>query len=156
MIPDLVKGFRAGEAVKIRRPRAIRPWQHVLEPLAGYIALAEKMLGADGTTYGTAYNFGPAEDDVRPVSWIADRMATAWGDGAAWAVDEDEGVHEAGWLKLDASRARGELGWRPRLRLGEALDWLVGWYKAHESGADMRAWTLGEIEKYEALMLRGE
>ncbi len=156
LIPDLVRGFASGEAVKIRRPRAIRPWQHVLEPLGGYIALAERLLGDDAGRYATAYNFGPAEDDVRPVSWIAERMAREWGDGASWVLDDDEGVHEAGYLKLDASRARGELGWRPKLRLGETLDWVVRWYRAEQRGEDMRAVSLREIAAYEALGDGGE
>ena len=153
LIPDLVRSFRANQPVKIRRPRAIRPWQHVLEPLAGYIALADKLLGPDGARYATAYNFGPAEDDVQTVAWVADRMAQAWGDGAQWIMDDDPGVHEAGWLKLDASRARTELDWRPRLRLDEALKAVVAWYKAHERGEDTRAQTLAEIDKYEQLLL---
>jgi CDP-glucose 4,6-dehydratase len=151
LIPDLVRGFAAAEAVRIRRPRAIRPWQHVLEPLAGYIALAERLLGDEAGRYATAYNFGPAEDDAKPVSWIAERMAREWGEGASWVLDEDEGVHEAGWLKLDASRARAELGWRPKLHLGEALDWVVRWYRAEQRGEDMRAVCFREIAAYEAL-----
>ncbi len=151
LIPDLVRSFQADRPVKIRRPRAIRPWQHVSEPLAGYIRLAEKMLGAEGPRYATAYNFGPTEDDVQTVAWIAGRMAQSWGNGAQWILADDPGVHEAGWLKLDASRARTELDWRPRLRLGEALDAVVSWYKAHEHGEDMRATTLAEIAKYEQL-----
>jgi CDP-glucose 4,6-dehydratase len=156
LIPDLVKGFLEGSPVKIRRPAAIRPWQHVLEPLAGYIALAERLLGEDAARYATAYNFGPAEDDVRPVAWIAERMAQTWGDGSRWVLDEDESVHEAGYLKLDASRARGELQWRPKLHLGEALDWLVRWYRAQARGEDMQAYSLGQIAAYEGLLRDAE
>jgi CDP-glucose 4,6-dehydratase len=156
LIPDLVKGFLEGAPVKIRRPAAIRPWQHVLEPLAGYIALAEKLLGEDAGRYATAYNFGPAEDDVRPVGWIAERMAQTWGDGASWVLDDAESVHEAGYLKLDASRARGELGWRPKLHLGEALDWLVRWYRAEARGEDMQAFSLAQIAAYEGMLRDAE
>jgi CDP-glucose 4,6-dehydratase len=156
LIPDLVKGFLEGAPVKIRRPAAIRPWQHVLEPLAGYIALAQKLLGEDAWRYATAYNFGPAEDDVRPVAWIADRMAQTWGDGASWVLDDAESVHEAGYLKLDASRARAELGWRPKLHLGEALDWLVRWYRAQARGEDMQAFSLAQIASYEGLLRDAE
>ncbi len=151
LVPDLVRGFASGEAVKIRRPGAIRPWQHVLEPMAGYIRLAERMLGESGARYGTAYNFGPSEEDVQPVRWIVQRMATSWGDEARWELDPETGVHEAGWLKLDASRARAELDWRPRLRLGEALDWTVAWYRAAARGEDMAAWSVREIGRYAAL-----
>ena len=152
LIPDLVRGFLSGEPVPIRRPLAIRPWQHVLEPLQGYILLAEKLLGQDPSRYATAYNFGPADDDAQTVEWIAKRMRKAWGAGASWFADPDPGVHEAGYLKLDASRARAELGWSPKLHLGDALDSLVGWYKAHAAGADMHAVTLEKITAYENIL----
>ena len=151
LLPDLVRGFLSGEPVAIRRPGAIRPWQHVLEPLHGYITLAEKLLSADPAPFATAFNFGPADDDAKPVGWIADRMVETWGQGASWFQDGDPGAHEAGFLKLDASRARTELGWKPRLHLGDALDWLVSWYQAHHRGEDMQAVTLGQIRRYEDL-----
>jgi CDP-glucose 4,6-dehydratase len=138
--------------VPIRRPHAIRPWQHVLEPLHGYLSLAEKLLSTDPAKFATAYNFGPADDDARPVGWIAERMTHTWGDGASWVLDEDPSVHEAGYLKLDASRARADLAWTPRLHLSDALDWLVRWYKAHEAGADMQAYTLEQIGQYETIL----
>jgi len=148
LIPDLVRGFLAREPVKIRRPQAIRPWQHVLEPLHGYILLAERLLTGDAR-YATAFNFGPGEADAQPVEWIAERMAEFWGGGAAWVLDADPGVHEAGYLKLDAGRARAELAWQPRLDLETALRWLVDWYKAWQSGAEMQSCTLGQIAMYE-------
>lgn len=151
LIPDLVRGFLAGESVLVRRPNAIRPWQHVLEPLAGYIALAEHLLGDDRSRYATAFNFGPADDDAQPVGWIVEKMVDFWGGDASWALDPDPGVHEAGYLKLDASRARAELDWRPRLHLETALHWLVDWYKQWQSGADMQAFTLEQIRRYEAI-----
>ncbi len=148
LIPDLVRGFREGKPALIRRPDAIRPWQHVLEPLHGYLLLAEKLLTAD-PRYATAFNFGPSEDDAQPVGWIVEKMVAFWGDGARWIRDPEPGVHEAGYLKLDASRARAELGWQPRLRLETALDWLVTWYRAHAAGAGMQAETLAQIATYE-------
>ncbi len=154
LIPDLVRGFLSGAPVAIRRPHAIRPWQHVLEPLHGYLTLAEKLLSSDRARYATAFNFGPADDDARPVEWIADRMASTWGNGASWFQDGDPGVHEAGYLKLDASRARAELGWTPRLHLADALDWLIHWYQAHQSGHDMNAFTRKQISDYEALLTK--
>ena len=132
----------------IRRPQAIRPWQHVLEPLHGYILLAEHLLTHD-PRYATAFNFGPADDDAQPVGWIVERMTKFWGGNASWRLDPDPGVHEAGYLKLDASRARAELGWTPRLRLEETLRWLVEWYKAWQGGSDMHAFTLKQIADYE-------
>ena len=155
LIPDLVRGFLAGEAVRIRRPQAIRPWQHVLEPLHGYIRLAEQLLAPKrdrAARYAKAYNFGPSEDDARPVGWIAEKMAAFWGEGAKWILDPDPGVHEAGTLKLDTSRARADLGWTPHLRLETALEWIVQWTRAWQAGADMHAFTLGQIAAYESLL----
>ena len=151
LIPDLVRGFLSGQPVRIRRPNAIRPWQHVLEPLHGYIRLAEQLLARD-PRFATAYNFGPSDDDARPVAWIAEKMTGFWGNGAKWVLDADPGAHEAGYLKLDASRARADLGWTPHLRLETALEWLVQWTRAWHSGADMHAFTLAQIEAYESLL----
>ncbi len=158
LIPDLVRSFLAGEAGRIRHPRAIRPWQHVLEPLAGYIALAEQLLSPDPARYATAFNFGPAQNDAQPVSWIADKMTAFWGGGARWVPDEpaDASLHEAGYLTLDSSRARAELNWQPRLNLETALHWLVDWYRAWQSGADMHAFTLAQIARYESLLDPGK
>jgi CDP-glucose 4,6-dehydratase len=152
LIPDLVRGFLAGEPVRIRRPQAIRPWQHVLEPLAGYIALAEHLLSPNPVPYATAYNFGPYEDDAKPVGWIVEKMTAFWGAGASWVIDPNPGVHEAGYLKLDASRARHDLAWHPHLTLETALQWLVEWYRAWQSGQDMNAFTLNQIKQYESLL----
>ncbi len=154
LIPDLVRGFLAGEPVLIRRPHSIRPWQHVLEPLHGYIRLAENLLSrkpADAARFATAFNFGPADDDAQPVGWIVDKMTQFWGGSASWVLDAEPGVHEAGYLKLDASRARAELAWHPRLRLETTLQWLVQWYKAWQSGDDMHAFTMQQIAEYERL-----
>jgi CDP-glucose 4,6-dehydratase len=151
LIPDLVRGFLAGEPVRIRRPHAIRPWQHVMEPLHGYITLAEHLLTHD-PKFATAYNFGPTDDDAREVGWIAEKMTGFWGNNAKWVLDEDPGVHEAGYLKLDASRARADLNWTPHLRLETTLQWLVEWYRAWQSGSDMHAFTLAQITAYESLL----
>ncbi len=151
LIPDLVRGFASGTPVPIRRPSAIRPWQHVLEPLRGYLLLAERLCGSRASECATAFNFGPAEEDARSVRWIADRMAAAWGGAASWVAEEDGGVHEAGYLKLDASRASSVLSWRPRLHLAAAIDMSVHWFKAHAAGRDMQAETLQQITAYEAL-----
>ncbi len=151
LIPDLVRGFLAGEPVLIRRPHSIRPWQHVLEPLLGYVLLAEHLLSDDPGRYATAFNFGPSEDDAQEVGWIVERMKNFWGGDASWVLDEDPSVHEAGYLKLDASRARAELAWHPRLRLETTLHWLVDWYKAWQAGDDMHRFTLEQIAAYEKL-----
>lgn len=155
LIPDLVRGFLSGDPVCIRQPRAIRPWQHVLEPLHGYLTLAEKLLipGPEAARFATAYNFGPNTDDARPVSWIADRMTGFWGDGASWVLNEDpNSLHEATYLQLDISRAHYELGWTPRLRLETALDWLVAWYRNWQSSPEsVQHFTLSQIAKYDSL-----
>jgi CDP-glucose 4,6-dehydratase len=154
LIPDLIRGFLSGEPVRIRRPNAIRPWQHVLEPLLGYMRLAEELLaGAPGAArFATAYNFGPNDDDTQPVSWIAERMTGFWGDGASWILDDDHGPHEAAYLRLDASRARHDLAWQPCLRLETALEWLVQWYRAWQSSPEsIPRLTLSQIARYQDL-----
>ena len=148
LIPDLIRGFAGNKPVPIRRPLSVRPWQHVLEPIAGYLLLAEKLLSGE-MNFADAYNFGPWDDDAWPVEQIATVMAQRWGGGAAWFRDGQESVHEAGLLKLDSSKARAELGWRPRLRLENALSWLVDWYQAWQNGAEMQSFTLEQIAAYE-------
>jgi len=151
LIPDLVRGFLAGEPVLIRNPHAIRPWQHVLESLAGYTTLAEKLMSGNAARYATAFNFGPNDNDAQSVEWIVDLMTKFWGGGAQWKLATDAGSHEAGYLKLDATRAHSELDWRPRLHLETALEWVVAWYKASQAGANMRDFTLAQITAYEKL-----
>ncbi|MGP8259477.1 MAG: CDP-glucose 4,6-dehydratase [Acidobacteriaceae bacterium] len=155
LLPDLLRGFVAGEAVRIRRPKAIRPWQHVLEPLHGYIRLAERLLAAkreEAARSARAYNFGPPDDDAQTVAWIAEKICSLWGDGAKWILDEEPGVHEADTLKLDTSRARADLDWTPHLRLESAVEWTVQWTRAWQAGEEMHAFTLKQIEAYESLL----
>jgi len=150
LIPDLIRGFHAGQPVLIRRPHAIRPWQHVLEPLQGYITLAEHLLAGKAEA-ASPFNFGPAEDDAWPVERIATRLVKMWGPGAAWVRDDTSSVHEAHYLKLDSSKARAELGWRPRLNLEAALEWTMQWYRQWQADADMAAETHAQIVRYEGL-----
>lgn len=150
LVPDLIRGFASGNPVLIRRPKAIRPWQHVLEPLQGYITLAEQLLSGK-PDFVTAFNFGPSEDDAWPVERIADKLAAMWGNGASWVRDNAPSVHEAHYLKLDSSKARSELGWRPRLNLETALDWTLRWYRQCQNGADMATETRAQIARYEQL-----
>jgi CDP-glucose 4,6-dehydratase len=149
LIPDLIRGFQSRKPVVIRNPKAVRPWQHVLEPLQGYILLAEKLLSGDPRV-ACAFNFGPGDEGAWPVEQIADRMVDLWGEGANWVRGTDSGVHEAGMLRLDASKARAELGWKPRLGIEEALDWTIRWYRAWNDGAEMGGETLRQIADYEA------
>ncbi len=149
LIPDMVRAVAAGQPVKIRNPHAIRPWQHVLEPLSGYLTLAERLY-TDGHAAAEPFNFGPDERDARPVQWIIERLCAQWGDGAAWQLDPAPQPHEATYLKLDCSKARARLGWQARWPLGHTIDRIVAWHKAHAAGADMRALTLAQIRDYQA------
>ena len=148
LVPDTLRAFGSGQPVLLRNPQATRPWQHVLEPLDGYLTLAEKLY-AHGAGYAAPWNFGPAEDDVQPVQWIVERLAAAWGPGARWQVQADtQGPHEAHWLKLDTSKARQLLGWQPRWRLAHALDQTVQWHQAWLRGDCMRTLCLAQITAY--------
>ena len=150
LIPDLIRGFQNKQPVRIRHPKALRPWQHVLEPLYGYMMLAERLL-AQQVQFASAYNFGPAGDEICTVETIANHMAKSWGEEAAWICDPEPGVHEAGVLRLDVSKAQAELGWQPRLKVETALDWTLDWYRACEKGAAMQQETLAQIAAYECL-----
>jgi CDP-glucose 4,6-dehydratase len=151
LVPDLLNGFSAGERPLIRFPSAVRPWQHVLEPLAGYLRLAEALWNRDpGAASG--WNFGPDEADARPVGWIADRLAALWGDGAAWETTEEPQPHEARLLRLDSSKARQRLGWTPVWALDEALRHTVAWRRALDGGADMADFTLEQIRARQSAM----
>jgi CDP-glucose 4,6-dehydratase len=150
LIPDLIRGFMAGRPCLIRSPGGIRPWQFVLEPLRGYLMLAEG-LAKDGRGYASAWNFGPADEDTKPVSWIAERLVQTWGGTAAWALDQGAHPAEAAVLRLDASKARS-LGWYPAMALEQTLDWIVEWYRGWAAGDDPRGLTLGQIGRYDALL----
>ncbi len=147
LIPDMIRAFGASRPAHIRNPQAIRPWQHVLEPISGYLQLAERLYHAPAQ-YAGGWNFGPAEEDARQVQWIAQRLVELWGQGAAWARDALPQLHEAHHLKLDCAKARSALNWQPRWTLATALQRIVEWHKAESTGADMRAFTLKQIEDY--------
>jgi CDP-glucose 4,6-dehydratase len=147
LIPDMIRAICDGAAVRIRSPHAIRPWQHVLEPLSGYLALAEKLV-IDGAAYASGWNFGPRPEDAKPVDWIANCLAAEWGGAARWFLDENPQPHEAQYLKLDISKAEAILGWTPKWRLEQAIKQIVLWHKDEIAGADMRALTLSQIDQY--------
>ena len=152
LIPDILRAIEAGKPVNIRSPHAIRPWQHVLEPLSGYLALAEKLY-TEGTHYAEGWNFGPADEDAKPVQWIVERLTREWGTGASWQLDQNPQPHEAHYLKLDCSQARGKLGWQPRWPLARTLASIAAWHQAYLDGTDMRAFTLAQISQYETSTL---
>jgi CDP-glucose 4,6-dehydratase len=148
LVPDLVRGALAGEPVQIRNPNAVRPWQHVLNPLSGYLLLAERL--CQSGEYAEAWNFGPDSDDVKPVGWIADRMRERWGEELRWETDAGEHPHETGYLSLDSSKARERLGWRSRWDLERALDSIVDWHKALRDGGDARELVLDQVRAFQA------
>ena len=151
LVPDLMRAFLAGQPCLIRNPRSYRPWQFVLEPLRGYLLLAER-LDEQGAEFASGWNFGPYESDAKPVAWIADTLSSKWGGGAAWVQDSTFAAKEARALKLDISKAAASLGWHPVIRLEQTLSWIVEWYKAFAGGADLRATTLEQIQRYERLL----
>src|SRR6185437_7772792 len=155
LIPDLIRGFQAGEPAPIRRPKAIRPWQHVLESLHGYQLIAERLL-AGRAHFASAYNCGPSDEDAWPVERMATKLAELWGDGAKWVCDSAPTLHEANFLRLDSSKARAELDWRPKLRTETALEWTVAWYRAWDKGADLRGVTEEQIAAYESLLSKSD
>jgi CDP-glucose 4,6-dehydratase len=150
LIPDILAAFEQGRKVDIRNPHAIRPWQHVMEPLRGYLTLAEQMF-EHGPSFGEAWNFGPNDEDAKPVGWIVEQMAALWGADAQWQVDNGEHPHEAHYLKLDISKARSRLDWHPALRLKDALALIIDWSKQRQNGANMRQLTLAQLQAYQAL-----
>ena len=147
LIPDILKAFEKSKSVIIRNPLSTRPWQHVLEPLCGYLILAEKLYDF-GDEYAEAWNFGPNDEDCKSVEWILDKMAHKWGNGANWKLDKNNNPHEANFLKLDCSKANNKLKWNPKLKLDETLDLIVNWHKSYLNGKNIRNECIKEIEKF--------
>jgi CDP-glucose 4,6-dehydratase len=147
LIPDCIRALLKREKIHIRNPHAIRPWQHVLEPLSGYLLLAQKLY-ENGCNYAEGWNFGPHDDDAKPVEWIVDRICSKWGDDAAYIIEDGEHPHEARYLKLDCTKARSELGWQPRWNLEKAIDSTVEWTLAYKTGKDLREVCLTQINDY--------
>jgi len=148
LIPDLMRAVMSGKPVLIRNPHAVRPWQHVLEPLEGYLTLAEKLWeGKD--EYADAWNFGPDEENTVTVEALALRIKERWGHEVQWLFDPAEHPHESRFLKLDSSKARSKLMWRPRLTLSQTVDWLVEWYQCYQQKQDMKKVTLSQLESYQ-------
>jgi CDP-glucose 4,6-dehydratase len=150
LIPDILSAFRQGREVNIRNPNSIRPWQHVMEPLRGYLDLAEKLY-SNGPDFSEAWNFGPSDEDAKSVGWIVEQMANLWGGNAKWSIDTGEHPHEANYLKLDISKVRKRLDWHPKLRLNDALELIIQWAKAFQDGSDMRQITLAQLDAYQTM-----
>ncbi len=147
LVPDCVRAFLSGKTVLVRNPRAVRPWQHVLEPLDGYLLLAQKLY-ENGRDYSEAWNFGPDETDAQPVEWIVKRMCEVWGKNASYRIDVGDHPHEAHYLRLDCSKAKSRLGWKPRWSLEKSLDMIVAWTLAYSQGKDVRESCLEQIMEY--------
>jgi CDP-glucose 4,6-dehydratase len=148
LVPDIMRAALAGEQVRVRNPNSIRPWQHVLNPLSGYLVLTQALW--DRPELAEGWNFGPTDDDARPVGWIVQRIAALWPEDLRSIQDDGPHPHEARYLKLDSSKARARLGWRPGLDLEQTLASIVDWYRElRGGGGDMRAVTLGQIEAFQ-------
>jgi CDP-glucose 4,6-dehydratase len=148
LLPDVFRAALADAPIRVRNPEAIRPWQHVLNPLSGYLRLAE--CAWDDRQCAGGFNFGPADDDARPVGWIVDRVDELWDGAVRVEVDPGPHPHEAHWLKLDSSLARARLGWAPGWDLGVGLERTVAWYRAYRDGADVRETTLEQVREFAA------
>jgi CDP-glucose 4,6-dehydratase len=148
LVPDILRAFERLQPVVIRNPNATRPWQHVLEPLFGYLTLAERLY-TDGEIFSEGWNFGPHDEDARPVKWIVEHMVHAWGGGASWLLDGGENPYEANCLKLDISKAKAKLGWQPRWRLVTALAQIVDWHRHWLAKRDVKSICLRQISEYQ-------
>jgi CDP-glucose 4,6-dehydratase len=147
LIPDILLAFQENRSVKIRSPNAIRPWQHVLEPLSGYLAIAEKLY-TNGSEYAEAWNFGPSDEDAQPVQKIVETLSYAWGGNSSWFLSEGEHPHEAHYLKLDCSKAKMRLNWQPVWNLDTTISRITQWHKEWLAKTNMREHTLAEIKEY--------
>ncbi len=146
LVPDVMRAVLLGESVRVRNPNAIRPWQHVINPLSGYLVLCEALW--EDPELASGWNFGPADEEAQPVGHLVERLADLWPERVAWSVDDGPHPHEAHYLKLDSSKARARLGWRPLAPLEQGLAATADWYRAYESGADMRDVTLAQLAEF--------
>jgi CDP-glucose 4,6-dehydratase len=149
IIPDAMRAFSDEQILLVRNPGAVRPWQHVLEPLSGYMTLCEKIWDQP-SKFSEGWNFGPEDEDVRTVEEVTDRVSELWGNHAVWKKSNGDHPHEANLLKLDITKAKEQLGWKPRWDLERALEKTVGWYKSYYNGEMMQEMSLKQIEEYQA------
>lgn len=147
LIPDCIKTLLRGEKIKIRNPYAIRPWQHVLDPLSGYLLLAEKLY-SDGKEYSEGWNFGPDDDGGKNVEWVVNHLCSKWGEGAAYEIENGNHLHEARQLRLDCSKAKFKLGWYPKWNTECAIDKVIEWTQAYQSNSDLMAVSMKQIDEY--------
>ena len=147
LIPDILNAFERKQAVIIRNPKSTRPWQHVLEPLSGYLVLAQHLCTAPHE-YAEGWNFGPKDEDAKPVDWILDKMVEKWQGDSSWQLDQDSHPHEAGFLKLDISKAKSRLHWQPTWHLEQTLERIIQWHQSWLNKEDMQRRCLNEINDY--------
>lgn len=147
LVPDILRSFERKEPVVIRNPYATRPWQHVLEPLSGYLTLAQQLF-EDGQSFAEGWNFGPKEEDAKSVQWIVEELVHGWGAGASWQLDCGEHPHEANHLKLDISKVKSRLNWQPRWSLAKALREIIAWHQSWLAGEDVQQVCLRQIEQF--------
>ena len=155
LVPDILRAISEKSPVVIRNPHAVRPWQHVLEPLSGYLQLVQKLY-EEGTVYGEGWNFGPNDEDAKPVQWIVEQLTQQWGKGASWQLDQANHPHEAHYLNLDCSKAKMRLDWQPCWNLAHTLEMIVGWQRAYMTNEDMKAKTLEQIGAYMGVRDKGD
>ncbi len=146
LIPDILRSFEKKESVVVRNPKATRPWQHVLEPLSGYLVLAQKLYN-NQKEYSEGWNFGPNDDDAKPVDWILNSMMSKW-PNSSWELDGNSNPHEAGFLKLNISKAESRLDWKPTWSLDQTLNHIVSWHRAWLSGEDVQVTSFNEITEF--------
>ena len=150
LIPDIMKGILNNKVIKIRNPNSTRPWQHVLDPLNGYLTLVEK-LWSSGSEFSEGWNFGPLEDDERPVKWIVEKLTGLWAKDIRWNIDNNVNPHEENYLRLNCTKANSRLDWMPKLNLEQGLEWVIEWYKQYEQNNNMREITEQQIEEFQKL-----
>jgi CDP-glucose 4,6-dehydratase len=153
LIPDILNAFENGNSVALRYPASVRPWQHVLEPLSGYSALAQ-LLFEKGGEYAEAWNFGPRDQDCKSVAWIAEAIAQHWGKGASWHTDTNNHMHEASQLKLDISKAQARMNWQPHWDINKSIQSIVDWHKAYKSNTDMQKFCISQIQDFNLTQLK--
>jgi CDP-glucose 4,6-dehydratase len=148
LIPDILRSISEDHPVMIRNPNAIRPWQHVLEPLNGYLQLTQKLYH-EGIKYAEGWNFGPNINDAQSVKWIVEELIQQWGDGARWQFDDESHPHESNYLNLDSTKAQVHLDWHPKWNLNQTLNSIVSWHKAHQCGDNMQEFSLEQISDFQ-------
>lgn len=151
LIPDIMKGIMNNQTIKIRNPNSIRPWQHVLDPLNGYLSLVEK-LWISGSEYSEGWNFGPLENDEKPVKWIVEKLIEQCSKNIKYEIDDCYNPHEENYLRLNCKKANTKLNWIPKLKLEEGLKWITEWYSQYEENKNMREVTEQQIEKFQKLL----